>query len=390
MNESTPLVQADLTSPNHTNYRQTKDIEQNEYYEYESTPHNKCFVILYSICGALITAGAFYFLGFYLPNMFLPVAQALEPLRKVAALDVQLHPYLATPHGTSRLVLIGDIHGQFNELQKLLKQMAYSRKRDTVVLLGDFISKGPDSFKMLDWAEQNNIKCILGNHELNILDIYTHYHRLDPLVFEASDANSISLPVNLPPGMSVMRLDEDPEFLLARRLEPRHVKYLNSCPIILKLGPVAFRPSKSSPYDTDPTLFSGSVQGVAVHGGLNPSIVSLEEQDPWDVVSVRDLVPPFFNETSELPLEDGVSWTSKWKELQQTLSREKQMVVYYGHDAHRGLRLKSWSKGLDLGCNKGKQLSALTVWAEEGKKKKGGKHQKREVVYKDKLYQVEC
>lgn len=39
----------------------------------------------------------------------------------------------------------------------------------------------------------------------------------------------------------------------------------------------------------------------------------------------------------------------------------KMMTVVYGHDARSGLAIEQYTKGLDSGCVKGKQLTALVI-----------------------------
>ncbi len=67
------------------------------------------------------------------------------------------------------LYAIGDIHGSLNALKTIFKQNIIT-KEDTVVFLGDYVDKGPNSKGVLDWLiEQQNHYCfefILGNHEI--------------------------------------------------------------------------------------------------------------------------------------------------------------------------------------------------------------------------------
>lgn len=39
-----------------------------------------------------------------------------------------------------RVIIIGDVHGCLDELQALLKRVAYNKDKDTVVLVGDLVS----------------------------------------------------------------------------------------------------------------------------------------------------------------------------------------------------------------------------------------------------------
>lgn len=72
-----------------------------------------------------------------------------------------------------RLLAIGDIHGcllQLNDLLNLVKPTA----EDQVILLGDYVDRGPDSRGVLDRIlELNksgmNLICLRGNHEIMML-----------------------------------------------------------------------------------------------------------------------------------------------------------------------------------------------------------------------------
>lgn len=50
-----------------------------------------------------------------------------------------------------------------------------------------------------------------------------------------------------------------------------------------------------------------------------------------------------------------------WNKYQSLLPKGERATVIYGHDSHRGLQLEKYSKGLDTGCVKGGQLTALVI-----------------------------
>eukprot|EP00461_Guttulinopsis_vulgaris_P006998 UN07042 len=47
------------------------------------------------------------------------------------------------PPGVQRLLLIGDIHGCYDELIMLLQKEMYNPSTDMLILLGDLVGKGP-------------------------------------------------------------------------------------------------------------------------------------------------------------------------------------------------------------------------------------------------------
>jgi predicted phosphodiesterase len=47
--------------------------------------------------------------------------------------------------GPGRLLVVGDVHGCFDELQQLLLKVDYKQGRDNLVFVGDLVNKGPKS-----------------------------------------------------------------------------------------------------------------------------------------------------------------------------------------------------------------------------------------------------
>lgn len=78
---------------------------------------------------------------------------------------------------SNRYFAIGDIHGCFNSMKELIENKIQLRKDDELIFLGDYIDRGPDSKKVLDYIIelQNNdydIVTLLGNHESMLVDAY--------------------------------------------------------------------------------------------------------------------------------------------------------------------------------------------------------------------------
>ncbi|MGE7623079.1 metallophosphoesterase family protein [Viridibacillus sp. NPDC096237] len=65
-------------------------------------------------------------------------------------------------------ILISDIHGELKKFQDLLTLANYSSDEDRLVLLGDYIDRGPDSAGVLDLVmklQRNGAIVLIGNHE---------------------------------------------------------------------------------------------------------------------------------------------------------------------------------------------------------------------------------
>lgn len=65
--------------------------------------------------------------------------------------------------------IIGDVHGCYEELVELLKQIP---KEDKICFVGDLIDRGPDSYKVIELIKNNNYDCVLGNHEDMLLEVF--------------------------------------------------------------------------------------------------------------------------------------------------------------------------------------------------------------------------
>ncbi|WP_416546237.1 symmetrical bis(5'-nucleosyl)-tetraphosphatase [Limnohabitans sp. DCL3] len=77
---------------------------------------------------------------------------------------------------------IGDVQGCDGPLERLLAQVDFSASRDTLVVLGDLVNRGPASAQVLRrlMAMDNAVQCVLGNHDLHLLAVAAGAGRLKP------------------------------------------------------------------------------------------------------------------------------------------------------------------------------------------------------------------
>lgn len=66
---------------------------------------------------------------------------------------------------------IGDVHGCYRTLRKLLKKIDFARSSDRLWFTGDLVNRGPRSLEVLEWAADHDwrIESVLGNHDLHLL-----------------------------------------------------------------------------------------------------------------------------------------------------------------------------------------------------------------------------
>ena len=75
-----------------------------------------------------------------------------------------------------RVLAVGDIHGYYDKLVSLMRKVRFVPNKDLLVFLGDYIDRGPDSVKCLDYVmrlQQRFSDCVIalkGNHEALAID----------------------------------------------------------------------------------------------------------------------------------------------------------------------------------------------------------------------------
>lgn len=70
------------------------------------------------------------------------------------------------PHDDQRVIIVGDIHGCYDELQTLLKTVKYSNITDIIIGVGDLVAKGPKISEVVNFFKQNkNCYSVMGNHD---------------------------------------------------------------------------------------------------------------------------------------------------------------------------------------------------------------------------------
>jgi serine/threonine protein phosphatase 1 len=68
-----------------------------------------------------------------------------------------------------RRIVIGDVHGHYHTLLRLLETLSITTG-DRIYFLGDLIDRGPNSAQVVEFVIQNNYPCIMGNHEQMLLE----------------------------------------------------------------------------------------------------------------------------------------------------------------------------------------------------------------------------
>lgn len=141
-----------------------------------------------------------------------------------------------------RTVVVGDVHGCYDELLDLLDRVALGAD-DRLVCVGDLIVKGEKNREVLDlFMEDARFSSVLGNHDRAIVRYWNGETE------------------RLKPSQEKCRDELEPE-------RERYAAYLNSLPLVLDLG-----------------------AHLVVHAGVRPG-VPLDEQVAEDLTELRTLSP---------------------------------------------------------------------------------------------------
>jgi serine/threonine protein phosphatase 1 len=104
-----------------------------------------------------------------------------------------------------RTIAIGDIHGCSNALRTIVAAIEPTMD-DTLVLLGDYVDRGPDSRGVIDFVLEIEQRChivpLMGNHEVMLLSALENSQVIRPWLECGGDATVRSyggLLKNIPP-----------------------------------------------------------------------------------------------------------------------------------------------------------------------------------------------
>ena len=120
---------------------------------------------------------------------------------------------------------VGDIHGCLKALQTIFNQELI-KKGDTVVFLGDYVDRGPDSKGVFDWLLKNKnnytFEFILGNHEIMMQTARIVPERLfEWLHFGGTQT------------LDSYKIGNDPNWM--DKIDNAHWEFMDSCNRIMKL-----------------------------------------------------------------------------------------------------------------------------------------------------------
>lgn len=166
--------------------------------------------------------------------------------------------YVPTSKNKRRLIVIGDIHGMLDPLDRLLEQCEYDSRRDHLIAVGDMVNKGNSSAAVVSRLMELGASAVRGNHE-------------DRVLLTLADLESrAGVEANLASPYADAHRGESKDLKTALSLDAEQIEWLKSLPVILTVDPLSV---------------------YIVHAGLVPGI-ELQKQDPWAAMNMRTMRYP--------------------------------------------------------------------------------------------------
>lgn len=218
----------------------------------------------------------------------------------------------------TRTIMISDIHGCPDPFERLLDKVCYKPDQDQLILLGDYVDKGPQSRQVVELVmnlvEHHQAIALRGNHDQRLVDLIRGN---DPSVQRKFAEHG-----GPPTLYSYCGFTEQTGWNLgnARRIMEEqyahHLDFLGSLP-----------------------LYYEDSAHIYVHAGLRPGYANWREQSDYDFMYIKD---DFYSHpaTVDKTVVFGHTITTKLHGKPE---------IWFGKD----------KIGIDGGCSIGLQLNAL-------------------------------
>ncbi|WP_223702525.1 metallophosphoesterase family protein [Sutcliffiella deserti] len=169
-----------------------------------------------------------------------------------------------------RLLAISDIHGDIATFEKLLQHVGYNNEKDQLILLGDYVDRGPESRavieKVISLKEEGAI-ALMGNHDKMMIEAFEG----EPMALKRWFYNggiqtlrNYGYEIEKDDAKYWYTSEEFPEPLEMNTEIRKHIDFLKELPYF---------------YETDSHIF--------VHAGVHPQ-TPLKSTDPHILVWIRD------------------------------------------------------------------------------------------------------
>lgn len=195
-----------------------------------------------------------------------------------------------------RRFAVGDIHGCFKTFKTLVKEKLKIQKEDQLFLLGDYIDRGPESKKTIDYIIKLIEKGFLiyplrGNHEQTLLDT------------EKNDDEATL--------KWLMR--NSPDMLKKGKLRKKHRSFLNSLPFYYELDNfflvhASFNFSAKNPFKDKTSILWGRKFDYNKKILKNKTLIHGHQPE-----NIEKIIKSVKNREKIIGLDNGVCYTKKHK-----------------------------------------------------------------------------
>lgn len=224
-----------------------------------------------------------------------------------------------------RTLVVSDIHGCIKPFNRLLEQEGYNPAEDQLILLGDYVDRGPQSKevveRVIELVREQGAIALRGNHDhrfaqlirTNLPDTKARFLKYGGVATLSSYVKASKPPKPLTTSNAKIQY--------IRKYYANHIEFLEQLP-----------------------LYHEDEQHIYVHAGINPKYARWQDQPEHDFMYIRD--------------------EFHYSKL------ETEKTVVFGHTKTSKLHASSniWfgegKIGIDGGCAYGKQLNMLIY--EEG------------------------
>eukprot|EP01084_Bolivina_argentea_P149247 260738_1 len=238
----------------------------------------------------------------------------------------------------NRVIIIGDVHGCYDELMSLLKDIQYNEISDRLYFVGDLVVKGPKSNEVVEFVRNaKNCFCVMGNHDYKLIRAAQHLniHNINDYK-QHSFKICQSLEKRSPPTD-----DKNKAHLkVCKTISIENLKYLMDLPYY---------------------LYTNSNENILiVHAGILPNkLISIDKQETKDLMEIRNVKMDNNNNMIGTHKKD-VDFNKGWNDW-IAYYKGYDGHIFFGHDSEKGLQINEYVTGLDTGCMKGGQLTVAII-----------------------------
>nr|BCJ78213.1 hypothetical protein [Niallia circulans] len=162
-----------------------------------------------------------------------------------------------------RTLVISDIHGEIDKLNKLLELAGYDPQRDQLILLGDYVDRGPDSRRVVEKVmelHRDGAIVLKGNHDYMMVKAFER----DPVFIDRWFRNGARATLSSYGHAGAETEVPTPETMEPTELLKEHLSFLDGL---------------QTYHESEDTIF--------VHAGVHPE-TKLAETDPYVLMWIRD------------------------------------------------------------------------------------------------------